>query len=342
MQPAAPCDSQLTSFLPPPPRTRTHADTSQPDFNPARGSRTSKVIGILVRWVLALESWIELMSNAEGRRNPLVAELDALERANAPALRELADVERRLARSAAGWSVTAVPSQFFAPAAAEYCLAWLLALEHSVCAFAVTAGSAPPPPPPRRLKDLTVVLFGAGRVGRAVATRLRVAGVKTIYAIGRHARDERFAAIAAMGSLNSFPFVAKCVEAADCIINTLPLSAAAEAKGKLAPHLSLRRRGRGAMYISIGHDTALLSPAELLAAVSTGAIRGAVVDDVHEAGVLRSGHGGADWRAAAAHAAITVTPAMAGGGRTAALRGAKQSFELGLKAFASHSKAHVP
>ena len=275
------------------------------------------------------------MSSADGRRNPLVAELDALERANAPALRELADVERCLARSAASWSLTSVPSQFFAPAAAEYCLAWLLALEHSVCAF-VSAGSAPPPPPPppRRLKDLTVVLFGAGRVGRAVAARLRVAGVKTIYAIGRHARDERFAAIAAMGSLASFAFVAKCVEAADCIINTLPASAAAEARGKLAPHLSLPIRGRGATYISIGHDAALLSPAELLAAVRSGSIRGAVVDDVHQAGILRSGHG-VDWRAAASHTAITVTPAMAGGGRAAALRAAAESFELGLKAFTS-------
>ena len=123
------------------------------------------MIGILVRWVLALESWIELMSSADGRRNPLVAELDALERANAPALRELADVERCLARSAASWSLTSVPSQFFAPAAAEYCLAWLLALEHSVCAF-VSAGSAPPPPPPppRRLKDLTVVLLWSARL----------------------------------------------------------------------------------------------------------------------------------------------------------------------------------
>jgi hypothetical protein len=152
--------------------------TSQPEFTPERGRKTSKVIGVLVRWILALSKWVELMEGADGRRNPLLEELERLERANAPALRELAHVDAALQRTAANWSLTAVPTQFFASAASEFALAWLMALEHSVPQLSRHASSPGSMLPPRRLRDLTVVIFGAGRVGRAIAKCLRVAGVR--------------------------------------------------------------------------------------------------------------------------------------------------------------------
>ena len=314
--------------------------TSQPEFTPERGRKTSKVIGVLVRWILALSKWVELMEGADGRRNPLLEELERLERANAPALRELAHVDAALQRTAANWSLTAVPTQFFASAASEFALAWLMALEHSVPQLSRHASSSGSMLPPRRLRDLTVVIFGAGRVGRAIAKCLRVAGVRRIYALARHARDASSAAIASIGALSSSAYCAKCIAAADCVINALPVGAAAS--GALLPHLRTRgASARAPTYIAVGHNVTLLSPRELLDAVRAGLLAAAVVDDV-ECGLYPSGAppsgGVVDWSVAAAHDAITVTPSIAGGGRTAALDGAVRSFAMGLKAFTAHDR----
>ena len=151
----------------------------------------------------------------------------------------------------------------------DWVLAQALSWHRNLFAYAASqAAGAWSPRPEKLARERTVVILGAGALGRPVAETFRTLGFQTrIWSRSRHDTS----GVASFAGPEGF---AAALEGADILVSLLPLTAETEglldaaAFARLAPDAFVINGGRG------GH----IVDADLIAALDSGALSGAALD----------------------------------------------------------------
>jgi glyoxylate/hydroxypyruvate reductase A len=151
----------------------------------------------------------------------------------------------------------------------DWVLAQALAWHRNLFAYAASqAAGAWAPRPEKLARERTVVVLGAGALGRPVAETVRVFGFQTrVWSRSRH----EIPGVAAFAGPEGF---AAALEGADILVNLLPLTAETQ---DLLDAAALARLAPGAFVINGGRGGHIVDK-DLIAALDSGALSGAALD----------------------------------------------------------------